>query len=203
MSAILPHMVWPQCKFRMQVWNVLHAARWKYRTQKLIKNCHLGTIAQLCWAISLQLKKKLVKQQYLLHMSPQYGELWHTSGWDCFVSLGHPCKFQRVSRLCSITARHSSIGRQPNFAALNKGLYSARQPSRRHQPTFLVLFHFMMESCVNIHTHSQSQLHTHNQCTGFVAMTTAPSVLAIGAHYNIAAKVKCQWVLACTRPMPG
>ena len=23
-----------QCKFRMHVWNVLHAARWKYRTQK-------------------------------------------------------------------------------------------------------------------------------------------------------------------------
>ena len=34
MSAILPHMMWPQCEFRMQVWNVLHVARWKYRTQK-------------------------------------------------------------------------------------------------------------------------------------------------------------------------
>jgi len=46
------------------------------------KNRHLGTVAQLCRAISLQLRhvhidnrKKLVKQQYLLHMSPQYGEL--------------------------------------------------------------------------------------------------------------------------------
>jgi len=34
MSTILPHMVWPSCEFRMQVWNVLHVARWKYRTQK-------------------------------------------------------------------------------------------------------------------------------------------------------------------------
>jgi len=34
MSTILPHMVWPQCEFRMQVGNVLHAASWKYRTQK-------------------------------------------------------------------------------------------------------------------------------------------------------------------------
>jgi len=25
----------------MQVWNVLHAARWKCRTQKWRKNCHL------------------------------------------------------------------------------------------------------------------------------------------------------------------
>jgi len=35
-------------------------------------------------------RKKLVKQQYLLHMFPQYGELRPTSGWDRFVSLGHP-----------------------------------------------------------------------------------------------------------------
>jgi len=28
--------------------------------------------------------------------------------------LGHPCKFQLVSRLGSVTARHSSSGRQPN-----------------------------------------------------------------------------------------
>jgi len=30
--------------------------------------------------------------------------------------LGHPCKFQRVSRLGSVTARQSRSG--PNFAAL-------------------------------------------------------------------------------------
>ena len=77
-------------------------------------------------------RKKLVKQQYLLHMTLQCGELWHTSGWDHFVSLGHPCKFQRVSRLGRVSARHSSIGHQPNFAALNRGrhLYSAGRPSR-------------------------------------------------------------------------
>ena len=48
------------------------------------------------------------------------------------ASLGHPCKFQWVSRVGSVTARHSSIGRQPNFAALNRGrhLYSAGRPSR-------------------------------------------------------------------------
>jgi len=39
------------------------------------KNRHLRTIAQLCWAVSLELRhastirKKLVKQQYVLHMS--------------------------------------------------------------------------------------------------------------------------------------
>jgi len=42
-------------------------------------------------------KKKLLKQQYLPHMSSKYGELWPTSGWDLLASLGHPCNFQRVS----------------------------------------------------------------------------------------------------------
>ena len=48
------------------------------------------------------------------------------------VVWGYPCKFQRVSRLGSVTARHSSIWRQPNFAALNRGrhLCSAGRPSR-------------------------------------------------------------------------
>jgi len=48
------------------------------------------------------------------------------------ASLGHPCKFQQLSRLGSVTARQSSSGRQPNFAALNRGrhVYSARRPSR-------------------------------------------------------------------------
>jgi len=89
----------------MQVWNVLHAACWKYRTQKQQqspKNHHLHTIAQLCPSISLQLthestiRKKLVRQQYLLHMSSQYGEFRPTNGWDLLASLRHPSKFQPV-----------------------------------------------------------------------------------------------------------
>jgi len=64
-------------------------------------------------------------------MSLQYGELRPTSGSDRFVSLVHTRQFQRVSLLGSVTARHSSSGRQPNFAALNRGryLYSAGRPS--------------------------------------------------------------------------
>jgi len=59
-------------------------------------------------------------------MSSQYGELRPTSGWDRSGSLRHPCKFQR-QRYCTA----SSSGRQPNFAALNRGrhLCSAGRPS--------------------------------------------------------------------------
>ena len=38
---------------------------------------------------------KVVKQQYLFHMSAQYGELQPTNGWDLLASanLGHPSTF--------------------------------------------------------------------------------------------------------------
>jgi len=151
---------------------------------------HLGTIVQLCRAISLATKarKKLVEQQYLLHMSSQYGELrpnraeiillvWGTpanfNGFRVLVSLRQrrhlveatqtlhdvwpfglvhyihfrgflPCNgilpgttftlrpSLAVSYFGSVTARHSSTGREPNFAALNRErhLYSAGWPSR-------------------------------------------------------------------------
>jgi len=81
MSAILLHMVWPCCEFRMQVYNVLRAARWKCRTQKIAKNRHMGTIAQICRAICSQLRhvstigKKAVEEQFLPHIYSQYGDL--------------------------------------------------------------------------------------------------------------------------------
>jgi len=83
------------------------------------KNRHLGTISQLCRAVfatkaRIDNLKTLVKQLYLLHTSLKYGEVRPTGGFGRFVSLGHPCKFQRVSRLGSVTARHCSSGRRPN-----------------------------------------------------------------------------------------
>jgi len=75
--------------------------------------------------------KKLIKQQYLL-MSSQYGELRPTDGWDRLTSLGHSCKFQHGFASWQRYCTASSSGRQPNFAALNRGrhLYSAGRPSR-------------------------------------------------------------------------
>ena len=118
--------------------------------KKVAKNRHLSTIAQLYRAISSQprhvstIGKKLVKQQYVLQMSPQYGEHRPTNSWDRLAGLGHPIIFQRVSRLGSITAWHSSSGHQPNFVALNRGrhLCSAVQPSRWALPHILVFVCF-------------------------------------------------------------
>jgi len=93
--------------------NVLRAARWKYRTQKSRHKSPSGHHRTNLWGYIFATKaridnrKKIVKQlYYVLQMSPQYGELRPTSGWDRFVSLGHPTTFQLLSRLGSVTARH-------------------------------------------------------------------------------------------------
>jgi len=55
MCSILPHMVWPysaNLECRSEIF-VLHAARWKYRTQK---NRQKITITQICRAVSSQLR---------------------------------------------------------------------------------------------------------------------------------------------------
>jgi len=70
----------------MQVRNVLHAALWNPGRKNDAKNRHLRTIGQLRRAISSQMRhvstieKKHVKQQYLLQMPSQYGELRPTNG---------------------------------------------------------------------------------------------------------------------------
>jgi len=92
-------------------------------------------LAEVCYIFATKARidslKKLVKQQYLLQMSAQYGELRPPAA-EIDPVVQAPLKFQRVSRLGSVTALHSSSWRQPNFAALNRvrHLYSARQPSR-------------------------------------------------------------------------
>jgi len=94
--------------------------------------------------------EKIVTQQYLTHMSSQYGELQPTKGRYPFGSLGHTSKFQWVSHLGSVTGWHSSSGRQPNFAALNRGRhqYSAGRPSRWALAHILVIprLNFMVTS---------------------------------------------------------
>jgi len=66
MSTVLPHMVWPQCEFRMQVWKMLHAARWKYRTQKGAKNSPSEQHRTTFGAISSQLRNISTPEKKLL-----------------------------------------------------------------------------------------------------------------------------------------
>jgi len=76
------------------------------------QNRHLGTISQLCRAISSQHRqseKKLVKQQqYLLHMFPQYGELQPTTAEIGSLVWGTPANFNDFRVLVSLLQRRRS-----------------------------------------------------------------------------------------------
>jgi len=153
-------MVWPYCEFRKQVWNVLHAARCKCRTQKNRQKFAIWAPSHNFvgrylrnWGMYRQ-SEKLVKQQCLPHMSSQYGELRPTSGWDLLAGLGHPSKLQRVSRLGRVTARHSSSGRQPLWHWTEAATY-IRQGGHHvgHWTTFLVYFYSFSSSSTVIMTY--------------------------------------------------
>jgi len=87
---------------------------------------------------SIDNRKKLTKQQYVLQMSAQYGELRPTSGWHRSGILGHPCKFQLVSRLGSVTARHVVVGFSQTLQHWTEGAIYIRQGGHHvgHQPRF-------------------------------------------------------------------
>jgi len=107
MSTILSHMVWPWCIYNAGL-KCAACGSLKIQVEKIIKNSpsghHHTTLSDCIFAIKAHIddRKKLVKQQCLLHMSSQYGELRPINGWDRFGSLGHPSKFQRLSSLGSI-----------------------------------------------------------------------------------------------------
>jgi len=117
---------------------VLHAARCKCRTQKSRQKSPSGhhpiTLSGYIFATKACIDnwKKLVKQQYLRYMSPQYGELGPLTAEIVSLGWGTPANFNGVSRLGSVTARHSSSGRQPNCGVEQRSrhLYSAGRPSR-------------------------------------------------------------------------
>ena len=129
---------------------MLHAACGNAGPKKSPKIRYLSTIAQLYPTISSQLRhvstigKELIKQQCIPtcpHSMVNFGPL---AAEIVSIVLGHPSKFQRVSHLGYVTARHSNSGRQPNFATLNRGshLYSAGWPSRWALAHILVFFLF-------------------------------------------------------------
>jgi len=93
---------------------VLHAARWKYRTKKIAKKSpsghHRTNLAGYTFATKACIdnrKKDLLSSNVsttYAHNMVNFGPLAAEIGP---VAWGHPCKFQQVSRLGSVTARHS------------------------------------------------------------------------------------------------
>ena len=84
-STILPHRVSLSAYLRCRSETCCKRLAESTGRKKSQKIHHLRTIAQLCRAIYSQLRHvstmgKIVEQQYVLQMSPQYGELPPTIG---------------------------------------------------------------------------------------------------------------------------
>jgi len=100
-------------------------------------NRHLRSIAQICRAISSELRhistigKKLLSNRIFSRCSLNMVNFSLLAAEIGPVVWGTPAIFQQVSRLGSVTARYSSSGHQTNFAALNRRRhqYSAGRPS--------------------------------------------------------------------------
>jgi len=123
---------------------MLHAARWKCRTQKITKNSQSGhhrtTLSGYIFATKARIDiwKKLVKQQYLPQMSLQYGEVRSTSGWDRFVSLGHPSNFNRSRILAALLHGTLVLGVSETLRHWTEGATYIWQGGHHvgHSPTF-------------------------------------------------------------------
>jgi len=130
---------------------MLHAARWNTGRKKVARNRHMGTTAQLCRAISSQLRhvstigKKLLSSNLSCtcpHNMVNFGPL--TAEIDSGV-WGTPANFNWFRVLAALLHGIYSSGRQPNFAALNRRrhLCSAGRPSRWALAHILVLIYFL------------------------------------------------------------
>ena len=116
---------------------MLHAARCKCRTQKVAKNRHLGTIAQLYPAIPLQLRhvstigKKLLSSNIsptCPHNMVNFGPL---AAEILSLAWGTPGTFNGFRGLAALLHGTLVVG-VSQTAALTRGrhLYSAGRPSR-------------------------------------------------------------------------
>jgi len=90
---------------------------------------------------------KLFKQQYLLHMSPQYGELQPTSGWDVSLVWGTPGNFNGFRVFAVLLHGTLVVGVSQTLHGWTEGATYIRQGSHHvgHWPTFIVIntLHFI------------------------------------------------------------
>jgi len=139
-------MVWPWCEFEMQVWNVVRAALCKYRAQKIAKNSpsrHRRT-ALLAYIFATKARidnrKKLVKQQYLLHMSHNMVNFGPLAAEIGSVIWGTPPNVNGFRVLAALLHGTLVVGVSQTLRRWTKRATYIRQGGHHvgHWPTFLV-----------------------------------------------------------------
>ena len=114
--------------------------------KKVAKNRHLGTIAQLCRAMSSQLRhvstigKNLLSSNMSSRCPPQYGELGPLAAEIALPVWGTPANFNGFRVLAALLHGSQVVG-VSQTAALNRGSTYVRQGGHHvvHRPTFVVM----------------------------------------------------------------
>ena len=149
---------------------MLHGDRFKHRTQKVIKNRHLGTMAQFCGAISSQLRhistigKKRLSSNVSFTCSYNMVNFGPLAAEIGPVVWGIPANFNGFRVLASLLHNTPVLG-VSQTAALNRGrhLYSAGRPSRwalAHILVLLLLLSSSFFSSPNLSRHRLDVCHT-------------------------------------------
>jgi len=134
----------------MQVWNLLHAARWKCRTQKCQQKSPSGhqrtNLSGYIFATKAHIDNRKKTCSAAIYTSSTWPHNMVNFGLLTAqiqpVVWGTPANFNAFHVLAALLHGIYSSGRQPNFAALNRGrhLFSAGRPSR------WALAHFLLRS---------------------------------------------------------
>jgi len=118
----IPHMVRP-CKFRLQVWNMLRAARWKYSTQKIAINSpsghHPTTLSGFIFATKacIDNRKKVLSNNIssiCAHNMVNFGPLAAEICWRVWDTLQISTGFASWQRYCTAfqywaSAKHCAV----------------------------------------------------------------------------------------------
>jgi len=124
---------------------MLHAAHWKCRTQIFAiwapSHNFVGLYLRNYDTYRQSEKKNLLNSNVSPHMSPEYGELRPTNGWDEFRSLGPPAHFYGLLVLAALLHGSLVLGISQTLWHWTEGATYIRQGSHHvgHWPTFLAL----------------------------------------------------------------
>ena len=188
----------------MQVWNVLRAARWKYRTQKSRQKSpsrhHRTTLSGYIFATKAHInnrEKNLLSSNMsstcphnMVNFSPLTAEIVREFGAPLQISTG----FESLQPYCTAF----SSGRQPNYAALKRRhhLRSAGRPSRWALAHILV--NFMVRVRVNVngnYTSGWVLWKSLGKCSGTAEVEIFIVKLLSSQHKNAEEKLHCRQTL--------
>ena len=138
MSTILLHMVWPSANLerRSEMFSV------EMQDLKIASGHHRITLLGNIFATKTRIdnRKKAVKQQYLLHMFPQYGELRRLAAEISLVIWGTPANFNGFRVLAVLLHGTLTVGVSQTLQHWTEGATYTRQGGHHvgHWHTVLV-----------------------------------------------------------------